>query len=89
MIDISDDIHRLQVCKWAYGWNNEELIFEINKMIDKKQREYCFEQKAKDEQILNDLMFEIKNRQNLNINILKEEKNKSYGNKYIKRKYRY
>lgn len=88
MIDISYDIHRLKVCQWAYGWNDKELIFEINKMIDKKQWDYYFERKAKEEKFLNDLSFEISNRQTFNINLLKEERHRSYGNKYVKRKYR-
>ena len=39
MIDIKDDIERLKICQWAYDWSKEELIYEINKMIDKKQWE--------------------------------------------------
>lgn len=88
MIYIGDDIYRLKICQWAYGWIDKELIFEINKMIDKKQWDYYFEQKAKEEKALNDLIFEIKNRPNFDINLLKEEKHRSYGNKYIKRKFR-
>ena len=88
MIDISYDIHRLEICQWAYGWNDKELIFEINKMIDKKQWDYYFEKKAKEEKVLNDLIFEISNRQIFDINLLKEERHRSYGNKYVKRKYR-
>lgn len=88
MIYIGDDIHRLKVCQWAYGWSDKELIFEINKMIDKKQWDYYFEQKEKEEKLLKELRFEINSRQTFNINLLKEDKTKSYGNKYIKRKYR-
>ena len=88
MIDIKDDIERLKICQWAYDWSKEELIYEINKMIDKKQWEYYFDRKEKEEKAFNDLVLEIKNRPSIDTYILKEEKNKSYGNKYIKRKYR-
>lgn len=47
---------------------------------------YYFERKAKEEKVLNDLRFEISNRQTFNINLLKEERHRSYGNKYVKRK---
>ncbi len=88
MIYIGDDIHRLKVYQWAYGWSDKVLAIEIQKMIQKKQWDYYFEQKEKEEKVLNDLIFEIKNRPNFDINLLKEDKTKSYGNKYIKRKYR-
>jgi len=90
MIDISEDIHKLIVCQWAYGWSQDELILEINKMIDKKQWEHYFKRKEEEERIVNDLIFEINSRQGFDISyLLKEDKTKSYGNKYIKRKHRF
>lgn len=92
MIDVQYvfiNIHRLQVCQWAYGWSNKELNYQIRKMIIEKQWDEYFKQKEEQENTLNQLIFEIKNREEFNVNVLKEEKTKSYGNKYIKRKYRY
>lgn len=92
MIDIQYifiNIHRLQVCQWAYNWSKEELNYQIRKMIIEKQWDDFFKRKKEEENTIKELIFEINNRQKFDISILKEEKNKSYGNKYIKRKYRY
>lgn len=92
MIDIQYifiNIYRLQVCQWAYNWSEQELNYQIRKMIIEKQWDDFFKKKQEEENTLKELMFEINNRQKFDISILKEEKQKSYGNKYIKRKYRY
>lgn len=89
MIDIFYEIHRLEICAWAYGWSDEELKYQIRKMIIEKQWDDYFKQKEEQENTFNQLIFELKNREQFDINILKEEKAKSYGNKYIKRKHRF
>lgn len=75
MRDIYYEIYRSEVCAWAYDWSDKELQSKIRREKESTQ-------------ILDDLIFEIKNRDSFNTCIIKEEKNKTYGNKYIKRKYR-
>lgn len=91
MIDISYDIHRLQVCQWAYNWSEDELILEMRKMISYKQCDYFFEQQRKEKDSLDNLILEIQNNQfNFDsfLKLPKKDKHRSYGNKYIKRKFR-
>ena len=89
MIDIYYEIHRLEVCAWAYGWSDKELANKINSRIFDYQLDNYFKREEERKQSLDNLILEIKNRDSFNICFLKEEKNKSYGNKYIKRKYRH
>ena len=88
MIDIYYEIYRLEVCAWAYNWSDKELQSKIRSRIIDCQFDNYFRREEESTQILHDLIFEIKNRDSFNIRIFKEEKNKSYGNKYIKRKHR-
>jgi hypothetical protein len=91
MIDILYDIHRLKVCQWAYGWSQDELISEIRKMISNKQWDYFFEQQRKEKESFNNLILEIRNNKfnfDICLKFPKENKHRSYGNKYIKRKFR-
>lgn len=90
IINLTIDIHRLKVCQWAYGWTRDELIFEIKKMITEKQWDYFFEQKKRTEEIKQSLMLELQSKNYIQtFYLLKEDKTKSYGNKYIKRKHRF
>ena len=89
MIDIYYEIHRLQVCAWAYSWTDKELENKIRSRIIDYQLENYFKREEERKQRLDNLILEINNRQNFDMYLLKEEKTKSYGNKYIKRKYRY
>lgn len=88
MIDIYCEIYRLEVCAWAYDWSDKELQSKIRSRIIDYQLDNYFKREKDREQSLENLIFEIKNRDSYDICILKEEKNKTYGNKYIKRKYR-
>ena len=88
MIDIYYEIYRLEVCAWAYDWSDKELQSKIRSRIIDYQFNNYFRKEEENTQILDDLIFEIKNRDSFNTCIIKEEKNKTYGNKYIKRKYR-
>lgn len=88
MIDIFYEIHRLQVCAWAYDWSDKELESKIRSRIIDYQVDSYFKREEEKKQSLDNLILEIKNRDSFDIGILKEEKNKTYGNKYIKRKYR-
>ena len=88
MIDIYYEIYRLEVCAWAYDWSDKELQSKIRSRIIDYQFDNYFRKEENIEQSLENLIFEIKNRDSYDICILKEEKNKTYGNKYIKRKYR-
>lgn len=88
MIDIYYEIYRLEVCAWAYDWSDKELQSKIRSRIIDYQFDNYFRKEEDIEQSLENLIFEIKNRDSYDICILKEEKNKTYGNKYIKRKYR-
>ncbi len=88
MIDIFYEIHRLEVCAWVYEWNDKELESKIRSKIIDYQLDNYFRREEERKQRLDSLILEIKNRDSFDICILKEEKNKIYGNKYIKRKYR-
>lgn len=88
MIDIFYEIHRLQVCAWAYRWSDKELENKIRSRIIDYQVDSYFKREEERKQSLDNLILEIKNRDYFDICILKEEKTKTYGNKYIKRKYR-
>ncbi len=90
MIDIAEDIHRLKVCQWAYGWTDDELKFEIKKMITEKQQDYFFENERRTREATENLILELKAQKTFDMAyLLKEDKTKSYGNKYIKRKHRF
>ena len=88
MIDIFYEIHRLQVCAWAYEWSDKELESKIRSRIIDYQLHNYFKREEERKESLENLINEIKNRDSFDICILKEEKNKTYGNKYIKRKHR-
>ena len=88
MIDIFYEIHRLEVCAWAYNWSDKELENKIRSRIIDYQIDNYFKREEERKESLNNLILEINNRECFNTYLLKEEKTKSYGNKYIKRKYR-
>lgn len=89
MIDIYYEIYRLQVCAWTYNWNNKELENKIRSRIIDYQLNNYFKRKGDEKQSLDDLILDTKNRECFNISLIKEEKSKSYGNKYVKRKFRW
>lgn len=54
----------------------------------KKQWDYYFEQKEKEEKVFEELVFKLNSKEVFDTNILKAEEDRSYGNKYIKRRHR-
>lgn len=85
-----EDIYRFHVCAWAYGWTNEQLHKEIQDFICEKQWEYFFKQKEEEEKTIKLLIEEIgfEKQQIIRLDLLEPQKNRGYGDKYIKRKFR-
>lgn len=84
-----EDIHRLQVCAWAYGWADEEVQLKINEFIFSKQLEDYWKQQEEQKNLIEGLIEEAKIKQiDFKQEYLGDFKNRGYGNKYIKRKNR-
>jgi hypothetical protein len=52
MIYIDDDVYRLKVCAWAYGWSDDKLWHEIQKMIQKNNGIIVLNKKKKKKKYL-------------------------------------
>lgn len=85
-----EDIYRLKVCQWAYGWSDEELIQKIS--------EFLFRDGVSRIMELDSMMLATRDTldiavQDLELRTLlplpKEVKHRCYGKKYIKRKHRW
>ena len=88
-MDIYYEIYRLQVCAWAYNWSDKELENKIRSRIIDYQLDNYFKRKEDEKQSLDNLILELSNIECFDIPLIKEEKSKSYGNKYVKRKFRW
>lgn len=87
-------VERFLICQWAYGWSDLETHNMIKKFFSERSWEQFFERKEEERKTLDNLMFELKNNRFFDNtwNIVlpnMEYKNRTYGNKYIKRKNRY
>ena len=87
-MDIYYEIYRLQVCAWAYNWSDKELENKIRSRIIDYQLDNYFKRKEDEKQSLDNLILELKNRECFDKCYIKTEQTKSYGNKYVKRKFR-
>ena len=74
-MDIEYEIHRLVVCAWAYEWSDKELESKIRSRIIDYQLDNYFKREEDRKQSLENLIFEIKNRDSFDICILKEPAN--------------
>ena len=88
---IIEAIYRLKICAWAYGWDMERLKYEIKSFITDWQWNNFFERKSIEEELIQNLICDLSKSMEYEkpIPLIEENpKNRSYGNKYIKRKFR-
>ncbi len=90
--ELNEMIYRCKVCEWAYGWTLEEAMYKLRHWVQEKQWHEFWQRKEQEKKCIENLIEELKSRKPFeeeHFIIQEMPKNRSYGNKYIRRSNRW